>query len=289
MTGVRALLVAAALFSAGAVDRATAQLNATLVLDAPKPLTVWIDGAWAGSAPCTIDSLAGGTKTLLLLPAARAIDAWGSAWRQSVDLGAGRTERVRLPLLGLLRVTTGEVPVEVRLAGAAPESRRLGRTPLAIYAPREAPFEIELIDPVGGRTLRTVDFAGRDSLQLVVDLSIVPSRPMSEEVRRSLRGRDRARVVLPIAALAAGAAGIWARHQADDAYDDYLATTDRDRMRARLAEADRWDRVAAGCWIGAEGCLAGALWLWLRPGSDEPLGRQVATTRVGVDLLGVIR
>lgn len=289
MSGTRALLTLVLLFSAALVGPAAAQPQATLVLDADEPMAVWIDGEWAGTAPCTIDSLSGGSKTLLLLPAARAIDAWGSAWLQKLELGAGRTERMRLPLLGLLRVRSGEASLEVRLAGGAPDARRLGRTPLAIYAPREAPFEIELVDATGGRTRRWVDFGGGDSLQLVVDLQMAPPPQITAEVRRALDWRDRARVVLPIAALAAGAAGVWARHQADDAYEDYLATADRDRMRTRLADADRWDRVAAGCWIGAEGCLAGALWLWLRPGSEDPLARRTASARIGVDLRGVMR
>lgn len=183
--------LAAALFSAGAVDRATAQLNATLVLDAPKPCDrLDLTGRGQGVRPAPSTRSPVGRRRAVALAGCTRDRRLG---KRLATVGRSRRRAYRAGAPALARTSardhrggSGRGPSRRR----RPQSRRLGRTPLAIYAPREAPFEIELIDPVGGRTLRTVDFAGRDSLQLVVDLSIVPSRPMSEEVRRSLRTRS---------------------------------------------------------------------------------------------------
>jgi hypothetical protein len=77
--------------------------------------------------------------------------------------------------------------------------------------------------------------------------------------------------VLPIAALGLGAAGAWSRHSADAAYRDYLRTVDRGRMEDRFHRAHQLDRVSVACWIGAEACLAGAAWVWLRGDSRVPV------------------
>jgi hypothetical protein len=76
---------------------------------------------------------------------------------------------------------------------------------------------------------------------------------------------------LPMAALGLGAAGAWVRHSADAAYRDYLRALDRGRMEDRYRRAHRLDRVSVACWIGAEACLAGAAWVWLRRDGPVPL------------------
>jgi hypothetical protein len=78
--------------------------------------------------------------------------------------------------------------------------------------------------------------------------------------------------VLPIAALGLGAAGAWSRHSADAAYRDYLRTVDRGRIEDRFfRRANRLDRASVTCWIGAEACLAGAAWVWLRGDGRVPV------------------
>jgi hypothetical protein len=100
--------------------------------------------------------------------------------------------------------------------------------------------------------------------------------PMGGEpalVRAELRGTRpslaRVGTVLPVAALGLGAAGAWSRQVADRAYRDYRRTLDRGLMDDRFRRARRMDRVSVACWIGAEACLAGATWVWLR-GDDHP-------------------
>ena len=78
--------------------------------------------------------------------------------------------------------------------------------------------------------------------------------------------------VLPVAALGLGAAGAWSRHSADAAYRDYLRTVDRGRIEDRFfRRANRLDRASVTCWIGAEACLAGAAWVWLRGDGRVPV------------------
>jgi hypothetical protein len=77
--------------------------------------------------------------------------------------------------------------------------------------------------------------------------------------------------VLPIAALGLGGAGAWSRHSADAAYRDYLRSVDRGRMEDRFRRAHRLDGVSMACWIGAEACLAGAAWVWLRGDGRVPI------------------
>ena len=78
--------------------------------------------------------------------------------------------------------------------------------------------------------------------------------------------------VLPVAALGLGVAGAWSRHSADAAYRDYLRTVDRGRIEDRFfRRANRLDRASVACWIGAEACLAGAAWVWLRGDGRVPV------------------
>ncbi len=74
---------------------------------------------------------------------------------------------------------------------------------------------------------------------------------------------SKARVLLPVAAVVLGIAGVWTREAGDQAYEDYTRTLDRERMRSRLARARDLDRAAVACWIGAEACLVTAAWQWL--------------------------
>jgi hypothetical protein len=98
--------------------------------------------------------------------------------------------------------------------------------------------------------------------------------------------------VLPIAALGFGAAGAWSRHSADAAYRDYLRTVDRGRTEDRFfRRANRLDRASVTCWIGAEACLAGAAWVWLRGDGRVPVAASFAAeggVRLGLRVGGEV-
>lgn len=88
----------------------------------------------------------------------------------------------------------------------------------------------------------------------------------------------RAQTLLPLAAMVLGGTGLWARHRADSAYDDYMQTVDRSRMSSNLDRAGRYDRAASALWISAEVCLLGAVTAWVigsRRSADLATGADV--------------
>lgn len=76
---------------------------------------------------------------------------------------------------------------------------------------------------------------------------------------------EKVRVALPIAAVAAGAIGVWARQRGDRAYAEYQTTVDVDRLAAQYDRAQTFDRISSTLWITAEACLVAAAWAWLEP------------------------
>ncbi len=100
----------------------------------------------------------------------------------------------------------------------------------------------------------------------------------------------RSATLLPIGAVLAGVAGVWARQTADRAYDDYLNTIDRGEMRKHLERANEYDEYAVGCWIAAEVLLAASAWTWLRAGFHEEKGGSLPPeAHIGVSIDEILR
>jgi hypothetical protein len=149
--------------------------------------------------------------------------------------------------------------LRVVLAPISPAMR--WRRPCLVYA-----------DPRAGilDTLR-IDLRGADGSVPAGDGRVRVGADLEAALRAERPPLSRLGTVLPIAALGLGAAGAWSRHFADAADRDYLRTADRGPMEDRLRRADRLDRVSVACWIGAEACLAGAAWVWLRGDGRVPV------------------
>jgi hypothetical protein len=116
--------------------------------------------------------------------------------------------------------------------------------------------------------------------------SAASQRTGAVDSRRGTLASSRLAAALPAAAIALGAAGVWSRHAADQAYEDYRRTLDRSAMARSLNRARRLDRTAVGCWIGAESCLVAAAWVLLRAGPEPPvtLSARAGEVRLGLDL-----
>ena len=281
---LRIVVCLLALLSAGAMrpSIAHAQWIASAVLDAPEPLRVWFEERYLGTTPCRVDSLRPGAGELVLSPAHAPLDRWAEPWRERVELHAGEVDSLLLPRLGLVTVTATRGSAEVRLG-----ERVMGRTPLRAYMPRDRGLELIMRSSQGTEERRSVRFESGDSLALVVDLPEPATKDVTRLSPPRTGWRQRAQVALPVAALAAGAVGVWARHQADNSYDDYLRGIDRAQLRDDLSRADHWDRVAVSCWIGAETCLAVAAWAWLAPDGSRVLQASIGREqelKLGINL-----
>ncbi len=135
------------------------------------------------------------------------------------------------------------------------------RRPLLVFADVRA----------GGLDTLRIDLRGaRDPLP-----RLDPPMRVRAEIKTGRSPVPRLGTALPIAALGLGAAGAWLQHSADQAYRDYLHTVDRDRMESRYRRAQRLDRASVVTWIGAEVCLAGAAWIWLRGDRGAPIAVSV--------------
>jgi len=149
-----------------------------------------------------------------------------------------------------------------------------------------APRRVAALVPPGATD--TVHVAADPAFETVAPTSrSLPEGGAEAYSLESGRGwRSTVGALLPMAAVALGAAGAWSRQAADRAFDDYRSTADRARMRSRLDRAERLDKVAVGCWIGAEACLVAAAWIWLRGKPDLPvrLSQERESVRVGVEL-----
>lgn len=168
-------------------------------------------------------------------------------------------------------LAAGRLQVVVAPKGAAVEWRR----PHLFFADVRA----------GGLDTLRVDLRGRAGSVVRLDEPVW--------IRAELGGRrsalPRLGTALPMAALGLGAAGAWARHSADGAYRAYLRDPDRGQMGDHYRRAQRLDRASVACWIGAEACLAGAAWVWLRRDGRAPVAASFddeGAVRVGLRVGG---
>jgi hypothetical protein len=165
----------------------------------------------------------------------------------------------------------GKISVEI---GGTPEERRWRPATRIRAIVREGRID----------TLR-VGRAGTDGTSPSAESESIPPGG-GEYLEPESMPMPRSAVLLPTAAVALGVAGFWCRHAADESYRDYHATLDPRAMQRHLDSAARLDRAAVACWLGAEACLFGAAWIWLRAGPDLPIraSRHQGSIRVGWEI-----
>lgn len=225
-------------------------------LSASRP--VWLDRRSVGSLPVTVDSVEVGFH-ILEVGASAAESLWLQPYRVAVTVRAGAIDTVTVPSLTAISIVTTPVAAHIRIDGLD-----LGSTPTALLLPRDGPTLLEFLTPHGASERVLVEpqrlAGGRLEVFLPID---VPGESTQAPARLSA-ARARWRVAAPLAALAAGTAGILANRAGNRAFEEYEATSDRDLMRSRFDRARRYDRAASGCWITAELLVAASAWLWLR-------------------------
>jgi hypothetical protein len=253
--------------------------NSLIVRTAEAGRSIWVRGSYVGRSPVRVDHLPPGDSDVLVgdLPGS---DGWFRPWSRSILLAGDRLDTLRVGPLQRLLLRSEPPGATVRLDG-----RGVGRTPLWMLVPGDRPMHVELVSLDGTRTELDYDGAGRPDSTLQVS---IPGAAGAEEAPVSSRPTwgERARILLPAAAALAGVGGLLSRRIADRAYDSYESTLDRSIMQQKLDSARFYDRIAAGCWIGAEVLLAAATWSWVR-GANAPLKLNVnprGGASIGIDL-----
>lgn len=228
--------------------------------DVPRP--VWVGEEFHGTTPSRIDSLPPEPVEVRVGDPSHRRE-WAIPFTRQVQVAAGTVDSLIVPPLQRLRLRTEPVPALVEWEG-----RLLGHTPLIALVPAHGPQSVRFSGAAIETETRIYDGAGRRDSTWVV---VLPRAPEAARAQRPSRPSWFAQkeYLLPMGAVIAGIAGVWARQSADRAYDEYLETADRDRMREQYDRARNLDRVAVGFWIGAEALLAAAAWTWLRSGGDD--------------------
>lgn len=282
------LLLVQVLAPAAPISRALAQgpsggYGQLRVTTEDRPRPVWVGERYLGITPVVADSLATGAVELQIgEPLAER--RWVVPYTRVAQVRRDQETRVDIPALQRLRVRTAPLPGLVRLF-----DRELGRTPLVALVPARETLDLH----VSGRglipTMVRYDGAGRADSLLEVAVRVEGGVFARAEPRSASWFRQK-EYLLPVGAVLAGAAGVWARQSADRAYEEYRSTIDLDELRTRFDRVRTYDRVAVGFWITAEVLLAAAAWTWLRgsaDGADAPLVEVSARdgeARVGVSL-----
>lgn len=267
----------------GVSESAGAELASVRVRTADPGRPIWIGEVYAGSSPAEADSLPPGSVEIRVGPP-RWTAGWIRPWRTEVRLRPGENREILVPTLQRLEVVSTPASARVRIEG-----REVGWTPLHVLVPARGPLDLELRTAGGVERSLRYEGGGRADSTLRVALS-TPGSPAGrpELVAAPSIGPDRTQYLLPIGAVLAGVVGVWARQNAERAYDDYLRTLDRGEMQRKLDRAERFDRIAVGFWIGAETLLVASVWTWLRGSSTEAQAVKVQTDpdriRVGVSL-----
>lgn len=214
---------------------------------------VWVDDRYVGLAPLVVPDLAAGSHAIAW-GARPAEVAWVRPYRSQVTLADDETRRVEAPPLQLLRIVSSGRPVDLAI-----DALPVGRTPLHLLVPADRALEMRM---GAGEPWLYRALAGPES-------TLVVAAPAEARRAPEALGRGRGGLLLPLGAVVFGVVGAWARQEGDRAYDDYLATVDRERMDDLFDRAGRYDDVAVGCWVAAEALLALSVWTWLRGNGVE--------------------
>jgi hypothetical protein len=255
------------------------EYNSVLIRTEEPGRAVWIGRRFAGRTPLRVDSLHAGEIDLLIGDVAGSV-VWYRPWKIVLTLAGDHLDTLRVGSLQRLQIRSDPAGERVQLG-----EEDLGPTPLWMLVPagRTLAFRIRHWD---GEWSSLEYQGGRVDSTLVLKAD-APPVPKAELVPPASGFESHARVLLPLAAVAAGAAGLFARGTADDAYTSYQTTVDSGRMGHDLERAHTYDRLSGGCWIGAEVLLAAAAWTWLRA-VDAPLTLEKTPSGegagIGIDL-----
>ncbi len=217
---------------------------------------VWGNGRYLGRIPVRRDSLPAGAVLLEVgLPPEEA--EWFRPWPIPAVLKPASVDTLHVEPLQRLRL--GTVPAGARVWR---DGEDFGRTPLNVLVPSTVTHDLSFSATGHASRQLTYDPIGRpDSLLLAV---LIPhQRRDLPTIRSESPWIARAQTFLPVAAVILGGGGLWARHKADSAYEDYIGTVDRSRMSRNLDRAGKYDRMASAFWISAELCLLGAVTSWV--------------------------
>ncbi|MCA9726322.1 MAG: hypothetical protein KC729_01470 [Candidatus Eisenbacteria bacterium] len=257
--GLIALLVA--FLVSGPVIGEAAQLR---VESSDGPRRVWVDRRFVGLTPVEADSLTAG-RVRVEVGEPDSSDVWVLPYATEIEITESVMRTVVAPPLQRVRVLTPPLSTELRIDGT-----RIGNTPLQLLLPadRTASFELR----AAGMEPRTLRYRAGAASDTTLQISLAIAGPGRIREESGPGWFSRSATLLPIGAVLAGAAGVWSRQTADRAYDEYLHTVDRSRMKKNLDRANRYDDVAIGFWIAAEALLAASVWTWLRVGVSDPQG-----------------
>lgn len=244
---------------------------------------VWVNGEFAGFAPVTVDELPPGSIDIAIGEADSSA-VWVLPWTTHVEVLDAEPRTLNVPPLQRLRVQTPPVSTQLEMEGTV-----MGSTPIQLLVPADRNVELA----IRGEKVETQRFTyrpgGRPDSTLRVSLSIQGIGSSRSEKPGQPGWFSRSATLLPIGAVLAGVAGVWARQTADAAYDDYLETIDRREMRKHLDRANKYDEYAVGFWIAAEVLLAASAWTWLRAGLEERHDDGPPEGRVGVAIDQILR
>ena len=216
---------------------------------------VWVDHGYVGLAPVWVDDLGEGVHTIEV-GARPGSTEWSRPWSRRVTLSVDETARVEVPRLQVLRILSTGRSLEVAI-----DEEPIGWTPLHLLIPSDRSLEVRS----GGQAPVLYRAAGAADSTLLLS---GPAEPRRDPARVEFARRG---LLRPLGAVAFGVLGAWARQEGDRAYEDYLTTVERDRMRSRYDRAERYDDLAVGCWVAAEVLLVASVWKWLRgSGTESP-------------------
>lgn len=203
---------------------------------------VLVDGTLAG-APGAWIAVAPGDRTVTLVDDARAFDPRRAD--EALTLAAGDSVALALALPARVRVES--LPIRalvVRETAAGPDT--LGTTPLTLEAPPGETFDLRATH-AGYESVRRTVAAGDGDVTLVLPLgaATVPDVALLP-TQRSTRGRTLVDLAIGAGTLAAGAAAVYYKFQADALDDRYRTEGTADyRDESLREEAMRLDRVSA--------------------------------------------
>lgn len=244
---------------------------------------VWVNGEFAGFAPVTVDDLPSGSIDVAIGEADSSA-IWVLPWTTHLEVIHGDPRTLTVPPLQRLRVQTPPISTELEMDGTV-----VGSTPLQLLVPANRDVQLAIRGEGLERQTFTYRPEGRPDSTLRVSLSIRGSGSAHKETPGRPSWFARSATLLPVGAVLAGVAGVWARQTADRAYDDYLNTIDRGEMRKKLDRANQYDEYAVGFWIAAEVLLAASAWTWLRAGLEERKGDHPPEGRIGVAIDEILR
>jgi outer membrane protein assembly factor BamB len=229
----------------------------------PPGRTATLDGRVVGATPLDSLRVPAGWHRVALRPEDPRI-AWPPVAEEWVRVAPGEVQHVRL-------VPGREVLLETSPRGAmvALEDRVLGTTPLRLTF--QPGLRLDLRARGYRDTVVTLPAEARTRLHVLLRPEGGRVSASGEAGQGSGWTRSFLRWGAPLLTLAAGAAAVYFRQEANDAYDAYLHTGQREAMERHLEEARRWDRWSVASWLAGEVFFGVTFFSWIR--ADEAAER----------------